>query len=69
MKLGEGVYIWRGTDKVIHTADHWDDIPEEIDFLVRFQPSFPEPPHTQADHDYMATFSPKMMEIMRRCRL
>ena len=65
---GEGTYQYRGLDGRLHTATNWADIPAEIEFLVSFEPDWPAPPHTQAEHDYMATFNDKLHEVLARCR-
>jgi hypothetical protein len=43
-----------------------DDIPEEFDHLIKFLPTLPPEPHTQADHDLIDSFMPKMREIGKR---
>ena len=43
-----------------------DDIPKEFDHLIKFLPTLPSEPHTQADHDYINSFVPKMREIEKR---
>ena len=42
------------------------DIPEEFDHLIKFVPKAPPEPHTQADHDYINTFSNKFEEVSQR---
>ena len=41
------------------------DIPKEFDHLIKFVPTEPPEPHTQADHDLMDSFMPKMKEIQK----
>ena len=65
---GFGAYRWMNIDGSIGEADNWSDLPAEMEFLIQFVPDMPEPPHTQAEHDYMATFGPKLQEAMTRCR-
>ena len=65
---GEGRYIWRGIDGELHEAGNWDDLPARMEYLVSFTPDWPAPPHTQAEHDYMATFNDKLHEVLARCR-
>ena len=43
-----------------------NDIPEEFDHLIKFVPKAPPEPHTQADHDYINTFSNKFEEVSQR---
>ena len=42
------------------------DIPKEFDHLIKFVPTEPPGPHTQADHDYINTFNNKFKEIFKR---
>jgi len=42
------------------------DIPKEFDHLIKFVPTEPPEPHTQADHDYINTFPNKFDEIFKR---
>ena len=65
---GDGVYQWRALDGTLGNATNWNDLPDEMEFLIRFEPAAPDPPHTQEDHDYMATFDDKLHEVLRRCR-
>ena len=51
---------------VVHTYKKYDDIPGTFDNLIRFEPDYPEPPHTEEQHDLMATFNDKLRELMRR---
>ena len=51
---------------VVHTYKKYDDIPHTFDNLIRFEPDYPEPPHTEEQHDLMATFNDKLRELMRR---
>ena len=51
---------------VVHTYKKYDDIPRTFDNLIRFEPDYPEPPHTEKQHDLMATFNDKLRELMRR---
>lgn len=53
----------------VHTYRHIDDIPASFDNLIGFEPDFPPEPHTQEDHDLIATFHTKFREIFSRERL
>ena len=66
--FGAGHYEWRGLDGKLDSAIHWDDLPEEMDYLVAFVPDYPPEPHTQEQHDAMAGFGDKLKEVMKRCR-
>ena len=65
---GVGHYEWRGLDGRLHTATNWAEIPESLEYLISFKPTWPPPPHTKAEHDYMATFNDKLHEVLARCR-
>lgn len=65
---GEGRYSWVGLDGELRHGTHWDELPAEMETLVAFVPDAPEPPHTQEDHDLMATFDDRLKEAMSRCR-
>lgn len=66
---GEGKYAWVDLNGELCRATNWADIPDEINYLVTFQPDYPEPEHTPEQHEYMETFNPKLQEILKRCRL
>ena len=66
--IGDGNYIWRDIDGTLGQADNWNALPDDIEFLIQFAPAAPPEPHTQDDHDYMATFNDKLREVMTRCR-
>ena len=65
---GDGVYQWRALDGSLQEAANWNALPEAMEFLVTFEPTFPGEPHTQEDHDYMETFDAKLHELLGRCR-
>ena len=65
---GEGEYVWRNVDGSLGEADNWSGLPDAMEFLIRFAPTVPEQPHTQEEHDYMATFNGKLHEVLARCR-
>ena len=65
---GAGEYVWRNVDGSLAEAGNWSGLPDEMEFLIRFAPTAPEPPHTQEEHDYMATFNGKLHEALARCR-
>ena len=68
MRAGEGRYVWRDTDGGLRMATHWNDLPEEMDFLVTFAPEPPPPPHSQADHETMDEFPARLRDALARCR-
>lgn len=46
--------------------EYFDDIPEVFDNLIRFEPEYPESPHSEEDHEYIETFGDKLLELMLR---
>ena len=34
-----------------------------FDHIIKFNPDWPESPHTQEDHDYMETFNDKLQRL------
>ena len=65
---GEGRYSWVDLDGKLCHGRHWDDLPAEMDRIIAFEPDAPDPPHTQEEHDLMATFNDKFQEALKRCR-
>ena len=53
-------------DKRILKFTNFDDIPSSFQNLVSFEPDYPEPPHTDEQHDYIATFETKLQELLNR---
>ena len=50
----------------IFTYNNTNDIPKEIGALISFKPDFPEPPHTEEQHNYIETFTDKLKQLMER---
>jgi hypothetical protein len=53
-----------GTDQ--YTYDKIEDIPETFDYLIRFEPEYPEPPHSEQQHAYIDSFPFMMQELKQR---
>ena len=53
-------------DGVKRTYKNYNDIPKSFDNIIKFDPEYPEPPHTQEQHDMMETYNDKLMELMKR---
>jgi len=54
IKIGEELIMY----------DNYNDIPSTFDNVIKFNPDWPEAPHTQEDHDYMETFNDKLQALM-----
>lgn len=50
----------------LHTYHNYDDIPNEFDHLIEFAPEYPEPPHTEEQHEWLGTLNTKLKELMTR---
>ena len=66
--IGTGRYEWVNLDGTPGEGKHWDDVPAAMDRIIAFVPDYPDPPHTQEDHDGMATFNDRLHEALARCR-
>ena len=60
---GEYIIILNGT---IHTYTDFDDIPDKIGAVISFNPDYPEPPHTNEEHELIETFNDKLKQLMER---
>ena len=65
---GEGSYVWVDLDGKLCRGGHWDELPDEMERLVAFEPAFPEPPHTEEDHAFMDSLHDKFRQVLGRCR-
>jgi hypothetical protein len=55
-------------DGDLKTYYRYEDIPEKIDRLIRFEPEIPEGPHTDEEHEWIESLTEYMHEIMKRER-
>ena len=60
-----GEYIVKIGDKLFNYTNA-NDIPEKFDHLIKFIPTEPPEPQTQADHDDINTFPKKFKEVFER---
>ena len=58
-----GEFIIKIGEELITYTDY-DDIPNTFDHVIKFNPDWPEPPHTQEDHDLMEVFNDKLQVLM-----
>lgn len=61
----KGVYKIKINREVI-TYDNYNDIPENIGAVISFLPDYPEPPHTQEEHELIHTFNSKLQQLIKR---
>ena len=59
----KGEYVIMVDGKLITYTDY-DNIPDTFDHVIKFNPDWPESPHTQEDHDLMAVFNDKLQVLM-----
>lgn len=52
----------------LYTYTRFEDIPEVFDHVIEFLPDLPPDPHTQKEHDEIASWNLKLQELMRRER-
>jgi len=48
---------------------NYDDIPMSFDNLIKFEPEYPPEPHTEEQHEMIATYNDKLKELMKRERM
>lgn len=65
--MGEGDYIVL-VDGQRLVLSHWDDIPAEVDAIIKFVPRIPPGPHTQAQHDEIEQLPSIFREFLKRER-
>ena len=53
-------------DKKVKKFTNYEDIPETISEVISFEPDFPEPPHTEEQHNFISTFNDKLKELLNR---
>ena len=45
---------------------NYDDIPNEFDNLISFEPVIPPEPHTEEQHDEIEKWGDRLKELMKR---
>lgn len=45
-----------------------DYIPLEFDNIIEFRPDYPEPPHTEGDHEMIETYPGILRDLLKRER-
>jgi len=62
-----GTFIIKDGGELI-TYTRYDNIPMVFDHVIKFDPEWPEGPHTDEEHEYMDTFNDKLQDLMKRER-
>ena len=63
--MHEFVVIVNGELKTYH---NYDDIPQNIDNVIKFVPEILPAPHTEEQHQEMSMWNNKLQELMKRER-
>ena len=63
----QGLFVIRDKGMILEFSNY-EDIPQNFDNVIRFEPTPPEPPHTEEEHEEMATYNDKLKELMERER-
>ena len=53
-------------DGKISEYDNFLKIPHVFENLIAFEPIYPEEPHTEEEHDLIATYNDKLKELLKR---
>jgi|TARA_R100000426_G_scaffold45169_2_gene34165 hypothetical protein len=61
----QGIFVIRNNDKILE-FNNYDDIPQSFDNVIKFEPTSPEPPHTEEEHEEMETYNDKLKELLKR---
>jgi len=51
---------------VLKTYTNYEDIPYAFDNVIKFAPEYPPEPHTEEQHELIATYNDKLKELMKR---
>ena len=52
----------------LETYTEYDDIPNDIDTVIKFLPEIPEPPHTHEQHEEIDKWNGRLQELMKRVK-
>lgn len=55
-------------DGKLHTYTKYEDIPQDFDNLIKFEPIPLEEPHTHEDHEEMNSWNQKLQILMEKER-
>jgi hypothetical protein len=61
----KGIFAIRDKGHILQFSNY-NDIPKNFENLVRFEPIIPPTPHTEKEHEEMATYNDKLQELMKR---
>jgi len=61
----KGTYVVRIDDELVTYTDI-DDIPNEFDNLIQFDPEIPEGPHTDEEHEMLESLNGILHDLLKR---
>ena len=53
-------------NKKLERYNKFDDIPNSFEHLISFKPDYPQPPHTEEQHEEISTYQSKLKELLSR---
>tara|TARA_B100000287_G_C20233295_1_gene623006 strand:- start:66 stop:299 length:234 start_codon:yes stop_codon:yes gene_type:complete len=60
-----GVFTISDNGKLV-TYNRLGDVPDTFDFLIKYEPTIPEPPHNQEQHDAMELYPTYLANLLTR---
>ncbi len=51
-------------DGMLRSYQRWDDIPQQFDHVIRFEPAIPDGPHTHDEHGEIAVWNARLQKLM-----
>lgn len=49
---------------ILETYTEYNDIPNDFDHVISFEPEVPEPPHTEEQHEELESWNNKLQALM-----
>ena len=49
---------------ILETYTEYNDIPNDFDHVISFEPEVPEPPHTDEQHEELESWNEKLQALM-----
>ena len=49
---------------VLETYTHYEDIPRDFDYVIKFMPEIPPEPHTEEQHEEIESWNEKLQALM-----
>jgi len=50
----------------LKTYTRWEDLPESFEYVIRFNPHMPPPPHTDEEHHEIESWQSRFKELLTR---